>query len=132
MREGASERTKAEDDDAKLKDPSKADHFADGSHREKRDYDGELIGVDDPYRVCCGSVEVRSDRRKCHVGYRAVEHGKRERKLDGGCGPITLGSRKAVGLRRRLRQGSPHSRVQYRDPWVERLYRSRPDRSRYL
>jgi hypothetical protein len=69
MREGASERSEAEDDDSKLKDPSEAEHLADGSHREKGDYDGKLIGVDDPYRVRSRSVEVRGDRRKCHVGY---------------------------------------------------------------
>jgi hypothetical protein len=115
MREGASERSEAKDDDAKLKDPSKADHLADGSHRKKRNDDGELIGVHHPHRVRGGSVEVRSDRRKSHVCDRAVEYGKRERKPDGGGGPVTLGSRKTVWLRRHLRQGSPHSRVQYRD-----------------
>jgi hypothetical protein len=107
MRKGASERSEAEDDDAELKDPSKADHLADGSHRKKRDDDGELIGIDDPYRVRSRGVEVRSDRRKGYIGYRAVEYGKRGRQPDRGCGPVTLGSRKTVWLRRRLRQGSP-------------------------
>jgi hypothetical protein len=75
MREGASERSEAEDDYTKLKNPSKADHLADSSHRKKRDDDGELIGVHHPHRVRGGSIEVRGDRRKRDVGDRAVEHG---------------------------------------------------------
>src|SRR6202020_548334 len=117
MREGAAERTEAEDDDAKLKDPSKADHLADSSHWKKRDDDGELIGVDDPHGVRCRGVEVRSDRRKRDVGYRAVEYGKRERQPDGGCGPVTLGSRKTIWVRRRLCHGLHDLCAEEGDPY---------------
>jgi hypothetical protein len=71
--ECAAQRTEGKNDDAKLKDASEADYFADGSHWQERDDDSELIGVDDPYRVRSGSVKVRCIRWKSNVGYRAVK-----------------------------------------------------------
>jgi hypothetical protein len=81
VREGASERSEREHDDAELKDPPEADQFAHCGHRKKRYDGGELIGVDHPYGFCNRRVQVCRDRRKGDVGDRTVEDGKRESQM---------------------------------------------------
>jgi hypothetical protein len=69
-----------------------------------------LFDVVSLHDICGGHRGLLSRRqRPCDVRDRTVKHRKRERKPNGGSGPITLGRRKTVLLRRHEGHGSPSS-----------------------
>ena len=60
-----------------------ADDVGEGRHRQQRDHQGDLVGIDDPDRTLGGDGKILGDVGQRQIGHRIRQHGHHQADRDG-------------------------------------------------